>query len=128
MCKVTWCKNEAEKYKNGKSKTYCSIHTQYSKLASNASSRPWLFYKVEKIVMGELKCEKCGFSPTQHYPNLNIRIASSLMDVDHKNPLTKGTLEGEQPSNYQLLCKHCHIIKSHEEGDFIPKHLKKLKN
>ena len=43
------------------------------------------------------------------------------MDVDHINPSIKGTPEGEQPSNYQLLCKMCHIIKSYSEGDYKPK-------
>jgi hypothetical protein len=47
------------------------------------------------------------------------------MDVDHINSSIKGTPEGEQPSNYQLLCKMCHIIKSYDEGDYVNKKCKK---
>jgi 5-methylcytosine-specific restriction endonuclease McrA len=82
-------------------------------------------YKVEKICSGDLKCEKCGFDPIEKYPDRSLRQLSSLMDVDHINPNIKHTLEGEQPNNYQLLCKHCHVLKSHDEGDYQPKKLKK---
>jgi hypothetical protein len=81
-------------------------------------------YKVEKILNNNFICECCEFDPIKHYPNETTAILASLMDVDHKDPSIKGTFEGEQPSNYQLLCKHCHILKSHREGDYINKKYK----
>ena len=48
-------------------------------------------------------------------------ITSTLLDVDHINSYIKHTEEGEQPSNYQLVCKQCHILKSYDEKDFIRK-------
>jgi 5-methylcytosine-specific restriction endonuclease McrA len=125
-CKVSWCLNETSKPIKGKYKrSYCDIHIQYKEYAANAPTRPHLMYKVEKICSNHLQCEKCGFDPLTTYPDRNLRQLSSLMDVDHINPNTKHTLEGEHPSNYQLLCKHCHILKSHDEGDYRPKKLKK---
>ena len=55
--------------------------------------------------------------------SLLVRYLNEIqgMDVDHINPKTKDTLEGEQPSNYQLICKYCHLFKSIDEGDFINK-------
>ena len=44
-----------------------------------------------------------------------------MLDVDHINSDIKHTPEGEQPNNYQLNCKHCHIVKSHMEGDYVAK-------
>ena len=121
MCKVSWCTNEPLKYKNDSSKAYCKVHMQYKQYAINAPVRPWLMYKVEKVVEDNLKCEHSGFEPYVTYPNENKKRLISLMDVDHIDPQIKHTSEGEQPSNYQLLCKHCHILKSHEEGDFKAK-------
>ena len=115
MCKVTWCNRQDRFYKNGREKTYCSVHVNRP---SNASSRTWLFYKTERIAEDKLECEHCGDNYPKKYPNVNIKILSSLMDVDHIDPSIKGTLEGEQPSNYQLLCKVCHAIKSHKDGDY----------
>ena len=102
MCKVTWCNRQDRFYKNGREKTYCSVHVNRP---SNASSRPWLFYKTERIAEDKLECEHCGDNYPKKYPDVNIKILSSLMDVDHINPNIKGTIEGEQPSNYQMLCK-----------------------
>ena len=48
-----------------------------------------------------------------------------MLDVDHVDSNIKRTLEGEQPSNYQLNCKHCHIVKSHLEGDYVAKKYRK---
>jgi hypothetical protein len=124
MCKVTWCDNGTEFYNKTQQYVYCPTHIQYKQLAANAPSRPWLMYKVEKILNNKFVCECCGFDPIKHYPNETTAILASLMDVDHIDPSIKGTLEGEQPSNYQLLCKHCHILKSHREGDYINKKYK----
>jgi 5-methylcytosine-specific restriction endonuclease McrA len=121
MCKVSWCNNETEFYNKKQRYVYCPTHIQYKKYATNAPVRPWLMYKVEKVVKGEFKCEHCRFEPYKTYPNVDKKRLTSLMDVDHINPQIKHTPEGEQPSNYQLLCKHCHILKSHEEGDFKAK-------
>ena len=121
MCKVTWCNKEALKYKNGNSKSYCGDHIQYKQYATNAPIRPWLMYKVEKILAEDLVCEHCGLDMIKQYGEENFKSIITAMDVDHIDPSIKGTLEGEQPSNYQLLCKMCHVIKSHKEGDYIAK-------
>ena len=121
MCKVTWCNKEALKYLNGNPKAYCSDHIQYKQYASNASTRPWLMYKVEKILANNLICEHCGLDMIKQYGEENFKSIITAMDVDHIDPSIKGTPEGEQPNNYQLLCKMCHVIKSHKEGDYIAK-------
>ena len=122
-CKVTWCTNEV--VTGERPRSYCSTHIKYKEYSLNAGVRQYLMYKVEKIHLGHFKCEKCGFDPIATYPNHGLRQLSSLMDVDHIKSSLKHTLEGEHPSNYQLLCKHCHILKSHDEGDYNPKKLKK---
>ena len=124
MCKVTWCEKQDRFYNNGREMSYCSLHSQYGDWVSNAPSRPWLMYKLEKLLNDNLKCENCGFDPIKTYPNRPKRQLVSLLDVDHIDPSIKGTLEGEQPSNYQLFCKHCHILKSHDDGDYIAKKYK----
>ena len=121
MCKVTWCNKQDRFYKNGNELSYCSTHVQYKDWVSNAPSRPHLMYKLERVLSDELCCEGCGFDPVKEFPNRSKRQLVALLDVDHKNPNIKGTLEGEQPSNYKLLCKHCHILKSLDDGDYIPK-------
>ena len=121
MCKVTWCETEPLKYLNGNSKAYCATHVQYKQYASNAPSRPWLMYKVEKVVANKLQCEKCGYDAKVFHPNRPTNELAGLFDVDHIISDIKHTPEGEQPSNYQLLCKQCHILKSYDEGDFISK-------
>ena len=123
-CKVSWCEKEALKYKNGNSKAYCDNHVQYKQYATNAPTRPWLFYKVEKILANKLICEHCGLDMVKQYGAENLRSIVTAMDVDHIDPSIKKTPKGEQPSNYQLLCKMCHIIKSHKEGDYTPKKYK----
>ena len=121
-CKVTWCTNEV--VTGERPRSYCSTHIKYKEYSLNAGVRQYLMYKVEKIHLGHFKCEKCGFDPIATYPNHGLRQLSSLMDVDHIKSSLKHTLEGEHPSNYQLLCKHCHILKSHREGDYINKKYK----
>ena len=116
-CKVSWC-NESKAFN---AKAYCTDHVQYKQYASNAPSRPWLMYKVEKILAEDLVCEHCGLDMIKQYGEENFKSIITAMDVDHIDPSIKGTLEGEQPSNYQLLCKMCHVIKSHKEGDYIAK-------
>ena len=117
MCKVSWCNKEA--------KTYCSIHIQYKEWVRNAPRRPWLMYKLEKILKGKgTICEKCGDDLQKRFPHRKLRDLIQGMDVDHINPKIKGTLEGEQPPNYQLVCKYCHLFKSIDEGDFINKKYK----
>ena len=125
MCKVTWCNNETEYYNKSQKYVWCPIHLQHKKYASNAPSRPHLMYKVEKIFNNELKCEGCGYNALHFHPNRPIKQIAGLYDVDHINSNTKHKLEGEQPSNYQLLCKQCHILKSYDEGDFVSKNNRK---
>lgn len=120
-CRVSWCNEETEFYNKSQKYVFCPTHMQYKQYGKNANTRPWLMYKVEKIVEGDFKCECCGFEPFQAYPHETFKVLSSLMDVDHINPKIKGTDKGENPSNYQLLCKHCHVLKSHREGDFTNK-------
>ena len=78
-------------------------------------------YKVEKITKDELQCESCGYDARVFHPNRPTNELAGLFDVDHIISDIKHTPEGEQPSNYQLLCKQCHILKSYDEGDFISK-------
>ena len=53
-CKVTWCNKETEFYNKSQQYKYCSTHIQYKKYASNAPLRPWLMYKVEKLLEDRL--------------------------------------------------------------------------
>ena len=120
-CKVTWCNEETEFYNRTQRRSFCKRHYHYKKYASNAAGRPWLMYKVEKILDNQLQCEGCGYDAQTFFPNRPINELAGLFDVDHIISDIKYTPEGEQPSNYQLLCKQCHILKSYDEGDFIPK-------
>ena len=125
MCKVNWCKKPSLKYQNGNPKSYCSIHVQYKEWVSNAPTRPWLMYKLEKILAKDIACEGCGYDARKFHPTRPLRELIGTMDVDHVNSNLKHTFEGEQPSNYQLLCKTCHVLKSFDEGDFISKNNRK---
>ena len=129
MCKVTWCNRQDRFYKNGRKKTYCSVHVNRP---GNASSRPHLFYKTERIVEGKLECEHCGDNYPKKYSGVDIKLLEGSMDVDHIKKPTEWDIKNnpwydpktgkiEHPDNYQLLCRMCHIIKSHKEGDYIPK-------
>jgi len=118
MCKVSWCNNETEFYNKKQRYAFCPTHIQYKQYARNAAVRPWLMYKVEKVVNNDLCCEHCGDNMVKKYKDVPLKVVLTQMDVDHINPNIKGTPEGEQPSNYQLLCKMCHGIKSYNEGDW----------
>ena len=124
-CRVEWCNHETKFYNKKQRYKYCSTHIQYKQYASNAPVRPWLMYKVEKVVNNDLVCEHCGLDMVKHYKNTNLKAILTAMDVDHIDSAIKGTPEGEQPNNYQLLCKMCHIIKSYDEGDYVNKKYKK---
>jgi 5-methylcytosine-specific restriction endonuclease McrA len=124
-CGVEWCNHETEFYNKKQRYKYCSTHIQYKQYASNAPVRPWLMYKVEKVINNELVCEHCGLDMVKHYKDANLKAILTAMDVDHIDSAIKGTPEGEQPNNYQLLCKMCHIIKSYDEGDYVNKKYKK---
>ena len=117
-CRVTWCNKPI----TGRS-VVCKTHAQYKTICRAAIrlDRPHLMYKVEKWLEGKHQCEKCGFDPTIAYPDLDLLGQSSMLDVDHIDSNLKGIVEEESPTNYQLLCKHCHIVKSREEGDCISK-------
>jgi hypothetical protein len=120
-CRVTWCNNLRKKRSQ-----VCEKHSQYKNICRAAIrlDRPHLMYKVEKWLEGKHQCERCGFDPTISYPNLDLLGQSSMLDVDHIDSNLK-YIE-EDPTNYQLLCKHCHIVKSREEGDCISKVNRKL--
>ena len=125
MCQVSWCNEETEFYNKSQRYKFCSTHSKYKEWVRNAPSRPWLMYKLEKILKGEgTVCEKCGDDLQKRFPHRTLKDLIQGMDVDHINPKIKGTLEGEQPSNYQLVCKYCHLFKSIDEGDFINKKYK----
>ena len=66
MCKVTWCDAPIEEDAHFATK-YCKVHRQYKQYGKNAPRRPWLFYKTERVVAGNLKCESCGYDPTEFY-------------------------------------------------------------
>jgi len=125
MCRVTWCNKETEFYNRSQRYVYCSIHNQYKEYASNANTRPHLMYKVEKVLDGKLQCEDCGYDAHTFHPDRPTNQLAGLFDVDHISSDLKHTPEGEKPSNYQLLCKQCHILKSYDEGDYIPKNSRK---
>lgn len=119
MCQtVSWCDLEDRFWKNGNPKPQCSLHYLRGSSAGNALRRPWLYYKKERMDTGKLECEHCKIDLIKEHPNVDAQVLSAVMDVDHINSKLKGTLEGEHPDNYQLLCKTCHAIKSHQEGDF----------
>ena len=135
ICKVKWCNREIPKNQFGQpmgNVTHCKLHINR---ATIASTRPWLYYKAERSAMGKLECEHCGDSLPKKHPNVNIRILEGVMDVDHIKQPTEEDIKNnpwydpttgkiEHPDNYQLLCKTCHAIKSHGEGDYIPKNYK----
>jgi len=127
ICKVSWCNNETEAYNRTQRYSHCSIHNQYKQICGAAVrlDRPHLMYKVQKWVDGEHQCENCGFDPVKAYPDLHTKGQSSMLDVDHINSNIKHSPEGEQPDNYELNCKHCHIVKSHQEGDYVAKKYRK---
>ena len=120
-CRVTWC-NNPRRHKS----VVCEKHSQYKHICGAAIrlDRPHLMYKVEKWLKGEHQCENCGFDPTVSYPDLDLLGQSSMLDVDHIDSNLKHI--EEDPANYQLLCKHCHIVKSRREGDCISKVNRKL--
>tara|TARA_B100000900_G_C20571942_1_gene713592 strand:+ start:514 stop:897 length:384 start_codon:yes stop_codon:yes gene_type:complete len=125
MCQVSWCNEETEFYNKSQRYKFCSTHSKYKEWVRNAPSRPWLMYKLEKILNREgTICEKCGDDLQKRFPDRALKDVIQGMDVDHINPKIKGTLKGEQPSNYQLVCKYCHLFKSIDEGDFINKKYK----
>lgn len=123
MCKVSWCSREIEEGAHWRT-VLCSVHAQYKSYGRNALSRPWLMYKVERVVYDELYCESCGYNPKEFFPERSLKQLSGLMDVDHIDPSIKGTQEGEHPLNYQLVCKSCHVLKSYDEGDYVNKRYK----
>jgi hypothetical protein len=122
------CENNITKFKGAGSNTLCEIHQQ------NLSEwggyvyfrRVWTWYKKEV-------CEGCGFDPftipkLQKYDPLTRRVyAMGLLDVDHitpcKNNIDKHNKHSisNHPDNLQTLCKHCHQIKTFEEGNFTNK-------
>ena len=120
-CRVSWCNNPRKPRS-----VVCDLHSQYKTMCRAAIrlDRPHLMYKVEKWLKGEHQCENCGFDPTVSYPDLDLLGQSSMLDVDHIDSNLKHI--EEDPANYQLLCKHCHIVKSRREGDCISKVNRKL--
>ena len=60
MCQVSWCNKETEFYNKSQRYKFCSTHRKYKEWVRNAPSRPWLMYKLEKILKGEgTICEIC---------------------------------------------------------------------
>jgi len=123
-CGVTWCNEETEFYNKSQKYKFCPTHNEYKEWVRNAPSRPWLMYKLEKILEGNIACESCGIDKREQFPDKPLKQIITLLDVDHIDPSIKGTPEGEHPDNYQLVCKDCHIFKSHDEGDYINKKYK----
>lgn len=118
MCdKVTWCTDTNQHYGR------CVRHS--IKVGGQVSDRPWNYYKRERLFDGETQCDHCSIDYFKLHPKRKLRIVASLYHVDHIESSKKGTPEGEQPSNYQLLCSACHTLKSHDEKDY---HAKKIRN
>ena len=82
-CKVSWCNEETEFYNKTQRHSYCKKHYHYKKYASNAARRPWLMYKVEKILDNQLQCEGCGYDAQTFFPNRPMNELAGLFDVDH---------------------------------------------
>ena len=128
MCRVNWCNDSPEKYLNGNSKDFCTFHMQYRKWVTNAPSRMWLFYKLEKLLVGDFKCEICGVDKQKQHPTRTIKQIIQCLDIDHIDDSLKGMFKGEQPENYQQLCSDCHTFKSDENGDCNNQKNKKYKS
>ena len=95
-CKVTWCNKETEFYNRTQKHSYCKTHYNYKKYASNAASRPWLMYKVEKILDDALECEQCGYDAKTYFPDRPTNELAGLFDVDHihaKNLIDKNIID-----------------------------------
>ena len=95
MCKVAWCKKEPLKYMNGKPKAYCKDHIQYKEWVTNAPRRPWLFYKLEKMLVGDLKCEICGIDKVKQHPTRPLKQVTTsyfVMIVISLNPMMMGII------------------------------------
>lgn len=141
-CKVPYCCNTRDYGKNGQLMDYCHHHKLLNLIVPSATWRkPHLFYKAEIIFNNahELKCNydiwgdgtKCGDSKLKYLsvPDIDKKWIWGMFDVDHIKPATEKDIKNnphyypltgkiEHPSNYQLLCKDCHRVKSHRNGDY----------
>ena len=127
ICKCPWCDEETGFGKGSWSKrrsSYCHLHIQYKNWVKMAPSRVHLFYKLEKVLEDKLECEECGYNPRHFFKDRPLKQLVTLMDVDHIDSSMKLTKKGEHPDNYKLVCKACHILKSHDNRDFVPKKYK----
>jgi hypothetical protein len=127
-CAHHGCENNITKFKGTGSNTLCSNHQRnLSEWGGHVYfKRVWTWYKKEI-------CEECGFDPLtlpklQKYDKLARRVyAMGLLDIDHITPCHDMKDKHDRnsvsnhPRNLQTLCKHCHAIKTFEEGNFLKK-------
>jgi 5-methylcytosine-specific restriction protein A len=55
---------------------------------------------------GKLQCDDCGFDPTQLFDPAIVK-PRSMLDVHHKNPLSRGP-RYTTSTDFALLCPTCH--------------------
>ena len=84
-CKVTWCNEETEFYNRTQRRSYCKKHYHYKKYAANAAGRPWLMYKLEKILEGKGSiCEKCGDDLCKRFPDRILKDIIQFYCVNYR--------------------------------------------
>jgi hypothetical protein len=150
-CKVHYCTNEREFGKNGQLMNYCS-HCKKLNLLNKSGTweNPHIIFK-NNIIFNDitaLKCNydfwqdgtKCGDTKQKYLavPDIDKKWVWGMFDVDHIKKPTKWDIKNnkwycahtgkiEHPSNYQLICKDCHRVKSHRNGDYDGSKNKKTK-
>lgn len=118
VCKCHYCSDLVDENEHHATK-HCSLHKP-GNICRKVSSRSWLYYKIEKFNQGDFSCERCKDNLAIKYPDRSMKELAVLFDVDHIDSTIKGTVEGEHPDNYMLLCKNCHALKTLDEDDFNP--------
>ncbi len=83
------------------------VEERRSKIRRRAS---WIAHKFirQRQESGQLKCDDCGFDPSELPDSSQIR-ARSCLDVHHVSPLDEG-LRYTTTSDFTLLCPTCHRI------------------
>ncbi len=141
-CRVHYCTNKRIIGRNGQLMQYCSHCKRLNSLNNSATWRmPHIFFKNEIIFndITNLRCNydiwgdgtKCGDNKQKYLavPNIDKKWIWGMFDVDHIKKPTEWdkkhnkwyfsyTGKIEHPSNYQLICKDCHRVKSHISGDY----------
>ena len=142
MCKVPYCDNKRDLGKNGQLMNYCFYHKKLNLMNPSATwEAPHIFFKNE-IIFNDITKLKCNYDiwgdgsecndNKQKYlavPDIDKKWVWGMFDVDHIKKPTEWDKKNnkwyyphtgkiEHPSNYQLICKDCHRVKSHINGDY----------